>query len=100
MEENAPGGCHRVGQLTQRQIEVVEWMIAGLVVRQIADVTGISENTVKAFRMQAMGRMQAKTSCELVARYIYEKLGIEFKPIRPESSKEREKIPAIGESRI
>jgi FixJ family two-component response regulator len=90
----------RMGQLTLRQTEMVEWMIAGLLVKQIADVMGISERTVKAFRIQAIERMQAKTSCELVARYIYEKLGIEFKPIRTRSSKEREKIPAIGESRI
>jgi DNA-binding CsgD family transcriptional regulator len=68
--------------LTERQAEVVEWMIRGLLVKEIAERMKISERTVKAFRVQAMERMNARTSGHLVAKYIYEKLGIEFARMR------------------
>ena len=68
--------------LTERQAEVVEWMLRGLLVKEIAERMKISERTVKAFRVQAMERMNARTSGHLVAKYIYEKLGIAFAPIR------------------
>jgi FixJ family two-component response regulator len=68
--------------LTERQVEVVEWMIRGLLVKEIAERMKISERTVIAFRGQAMERMNARTGGHLVAKYIYEKLGIEFEPIR------------------
>ena len=89
-----------MGQLTQRQVEN-----GGMDDRRVtsqadsrfdADIRKHRESLSNTDN----GRLQAKTSCELVARYIYEKLGIEFKPIRPGSIREREKIPAIGESRI
>lgn len=57
--------------LTKRQAMVVELMIRGRLVKQIAEDLRISERTVKAFREQARERMGAKTSCELVARYLY-----------------------------
>ena len=51
---------------------VVELMIQGRGVKQIADDLKISERTVKEFRAQARERMGATTSCELVAKYLYE----------------------------
>lgn len=56
-------------KLTERQTETVEHMMQGLLVKQIADKMGISERTVKAFRMQAMERLGAKTPAELIVKY-------------------------------
>ena len=42
--------CHASGdavQLTTRQVEVLEWILAGKANRQIAQMTGLSEGTIK-----------------------------------------------------
>lgn len=57
-------------RLTKRQKMVVELMIEGLGIKQIAAKMGIAERTVKEFRAQAKERFGARTCCELVAKYI------------------------------
>ena len=67
--------------ITERHIETIELMMQGLLVKQIAHRMHVTERTVKEFRRQAMERMGAKTSCELVAKYIYEKHGLQVRAL-------------------
>ena len=57
-------------RLTGRQVETVQLMMKGLLVKEIAHQMGISERTVKEFRVQAMERLGAKTAAQLVAKYL------------------------------
>jgi len=68
-------------KLTKRQIETIELMMQGLVVKQIAHRMKIGERTVKEFRRQAMDRLKARTACELVAKYILEFRKNELRPL-------------------
>lgn len=61
-------------RLTERQKQTVEYMMEGLLVKQIADKMGVSQRTVKAFRGQVMERFGAKTASELIAKYLSQNL--------------------------
>lgn len=61
--------------LTPREREVVESVLAGLLNKQIASRIGISEVTVKKHRRQAMLKLSARSTVDLVSKV--RSLGIE-----------------------
>ncbi|MCE1185799.1 MAG: response regulator transcription factor [Rhodocyclales bacterium] len=56
----------RLGQLTQREREVLDLIILGKLNKQIADVLGISIKTVEVHRARVMEKMGAQSLAELV----------------------------------
>ena len=64
----------RFASLTPREEEVMAWVVAGLLNKQIARELGISEETVKVHRGHAMRKMRADSVAELVR--MSERLGI------------------------
>ena len=58
--------ARRLDQLTQREREVLELIIAGKLNKQIADVLGISIKTVEVHRARVMEKMAAQSLAELV----------------------------------
>jgi len=55
----------RLAQLTPREREVFELVVAGLLNKQIADRLGIGERTVKSQRAQVMAKLGAANAAEL-----------------------------------
>ena len=60
--------------LTEREREVLRWVIGGWLNKQIAYELGISEKTVKVHRARVMQKMRSESVAELVR--LVEKLGI------------------------
>ena len=58
--------AHRLDQLTGREMEVLELIIAGRLNKQIADDLGISIKTVEVHRARVMEKMEANSLAELV----------------------------------
>ena len=57
---------HRLGQLTQREREVMQLVVTGKLNKQIADELEISMKTVEAHRARVMEKMGVRTLAELV----------------------------------
>src|SRR5215470_8310792 len=57
---------HRYNSLTPREQEVMKWVVAGLLNKQIAAELGISEIMIKVHRGQVMHKMQAESLADLV----------------------------------
>ncbi len=55
-----------VGQLTQREQEVMSLVVSGLLNKQIAVQLGTSEKTIKIHRSQVMRKMRANSLADLV----------------------------------
>jgi FixJ family two-component response regulator len=55
----------RYAQLTAREREVLQGVVAGQLNKQIAAALGIAERTVKAQRAQVMAKLGATTAAEL-----------------------------------
>jgi FixJ family two-component response regulator len=64
----------RRASLTPREEEVMQWVVAGLLNKQIAGELGISEETVKVHRGHVMRKMEADSVAVLVR--MCEKLGV------------------------
>ena len=64
----------RYASLTPREVEVMAWVVSGLLNKQIAGELGISEETVKVHRGHVMRKMEADSLAELVR--MSERLGI------------------------
>ncbi len=60
----------QLGQLTQREREVLDLIIAGKLNKQIADVLSISIKTVEVHRARVMEKMGARTLADLVQRVL------------------------------
>ena len=60
----------RLDQLTQREREVLDLIIAGKLNKQIADVLGISIKTVEVHRARVMEKMGANSLAELVQHVV------------------------------
>jgi FixJ family two-component response regulator len=62
--------ARRLGQLTQREREVLDLIIVGKLNKQIADVLGISIKTVEVHRARVMEKMGAHSLAELVQHVV------------------------------
>ncbi|MBA4742707.1 MAG: response regulator transcription factor [Azoarcus sp.] len=60
----------RIGDLTQREHEVLRLILAGKLNKQIADVLGISIKTVEVHRARVMEKMEAGSLAELVQNVV------------------------------
>ena len=58
--------CERLGQLTQREREVLERVVAGKLNREIAEALDISIKTVEAHRARLMEKLEVTSVAELV----------------------------------
>ena len=68
----------RLADLTPREREVLDGVVAGKLNKQIAADLGIVEQTVKFHRARVMDRMRANSVAELM--FIAAKLGIGHEP--------------------
>ncbi|MDR2925387.1 MAG: response regulator [Azoarcus sp.] len=65
---NQADTAHRLAQLTVREREVLDLVIAGKLNKQIADVLGISIKTVEVHRARVMDKMGVTTMASLIRR--------------------------------
>lgn len=56
----------RMGELTEREREVMSWVVTGALNKQIAAELGIVENTVKVHRARVMEKMRVVSVADLV----------------------------------
>jgi len=59
----------RAAQLTQREREVMDLVVTGLINKEIGSQLGLSEVTVKIHRSRVMQKMEASSLAELVRMY-------------------------------
>lgn len=67
-ERNQQGvaAARRLAALTEREVEVMNLIIAGKLNKQVADVLNISIKTVEVHRSRIMDKMEVRTVAELV----------------------------------
>ena len=65
-QQKAVGVKRRLANLTEREVEVMDLILAGKLNKQIADVLNISIKTVEVHRGRIMDKMAARTVAELV----------------------------------
>jgi two-component system response regulator FixJ len=56
----------RLGELTPRELEVLDLMVGGRTNKMIAEYLGISRKTLDIHRSKVMGKMKARTVADLV----------------------------------
>jgi FixJ family two-component response regulator len=72
----------RLAALTPREKEVLEHVVSGKLNKQVADVLGTVEKTIKVHRARVMEKMGVESLAELVR--LAERVGVGRKPL-PES---------------
>jgi FixJ family two-component response regulator/AraC-like DNA-binding protein len=77
----------RVSTLTPRESEVFALMVRGKLNKQIADLLGTSERTVKAHRHMVMSKLQVQSFAEAVS--IAERFGLLTPSPSPDATEER-----------
>ena len=65
-QERRSACCRRIAQLTQREREVLELVVAGRMNREIAESLDISIKTVEAHRAKIMEKLEVDSVAELV----------------------------------
>ena len=65
-QQQAVGVKRRLANLTEREVEVMDLILAGKLNKQIADILNISIKTVEVHRGRIMDKMEARTVAELV----------------------------------
>lgn len=55
-----------LGRLTPRELEVFHWVVSGKINKEIADVLGTTERTIKAHRSAVMQKLRAESVIDLV----------------------------------
>lgn len=65
-EQTRQQAAERLQGLTQREREVMEWVVSGLRNRDIAERLGVTVQTVKVHRGKVMDKTGAASLCELV----------------------------------
>ena len=73
----------RHASLTPREREVMTWVVAGLLNKQVAAELGTSEITIKAHRGKVMQKMQADSLPDLVRMAGTLRLSLPSRPRRP-----------------
>jgi FixJ family two-component response regulator len=58
--------ARRLASLTEREVEVMELIVAGKLNKQVADILGISIKTVEVHRARIMNKMAVRSVAELV----------------------------------
>jgi len=87
----------RLATLSPRQNEVLRHVVAGKINRQIADVMGTVEKTIKVHRGQVMKKLKVRSLVDLVR--LAEKVGItQQRPHRPRSASVLTSPPARAAS--
>jgi FixJ family two-component response regulator len=64
--EELAGIRHRLERLTRREWEVLSFVLAGLLNKQIAAQIGTTEQTVKVHRRRVMQKMEVASLAELI----------------------------------
>jgi len=77
-EQSMSALCAAYESLTQREREVMAFVVSGLMNKQIADEMNLSEVTVKIHRGQVMKKLAARSVADLVRKS--ESLGIDPQP--------------------
>lgn len=65
-QQQAASATQRLANLTERETEVMDLILAGKLNKQIADVLNISIKTVEVHRGRIMDKMEVRTVAELV----------------------------------
>jgi len=65
----------RHASLTERESEVVQYVVAGMSNRQLADQLGVSDRTIEVHRARGMKKMGAQSLPDLVRKYTLCKQG-------------------------
>ncbi len=65
-QQQTAAAAHRLASLTERELEVMDLILAGKLNKQVADVLNISIKTVEVHRARIMDKMAVRTVAELV----------------------------------
>lgn len=65
-QQEAAAAAQRLANLTEREVEVMDLILAGKLNKQIADILNISIKTVEVHRGRIMDKMEVRTVAELV----------------------------------
>jgi FixJ family two-component response regulator len=80
LRQQADDFARRYESLTQREKEVLEYIVAGKLNKQIADLMDISIKTVEVHRSRVMEKMQVTNVAELVRQKLSFSEGAKKKP--------------------
>ncbi len=65
--------CKKIEKLTKRELEILKYLSKGYSAKQIADLAGISYNTVRVHLKNIYKKLQVNSNIEAVSLFIYTK---------------------------